>query len=980
MFSPATPIAGPSNPSRLHPSFSSPAFRRGGSVFPYGYGATNQPSSSRSSTPFTTTAVRIRSGSVFSREQWKKEELARRRQESRDKLKSSWDLLFEKYRDVEDDDEIDLTTGTIVKDRGKLRALQQPMWFGQKGEDDDGESTGGGHDFESDEDELGDWDEKSGLDPQLPEWEEVEGSHQAWTEEDDADFREFMRAEQRRKSTFGSDNEDEEALSEEDPKEPTGFQEYLDVSPRSRGTQILPLPTLDDLFASENNSSSEDELEAIHDNDAEEKGARDNLSVSPSLHDVSTASRRPKRRTIIEVVIPSRPRSKSTGGIEKRASEEYLLNSLPKSASVPSLADLFTPPPAIPQIRRYPAGSSASSKSEGKKRMLGERPGEDTSSGDHSIILLSESPNSTETIKTHGGELFRCDNCRVAGGSRKAKATFCPGRTGSCIFEGRSRSSEQFARISTTHSRPSATSLTADTRLDKGCEPTKPRTCRLCRKAGGERAKTAEGTIQSPTTNTSTATSVDVANDESKPSMINVSSDTSQARAKRLKPSSAVRKYRRRVIESVSDDDDPGFTTDAAVPLCVPSNNFTREPKETAPLLSPPPTSSVAPSPPPIASPYRPSRSLLLSLPPSSPPRPDIFSPFPSQPAQPTPSPSVSLKHRNHVADTYKLSGVMYHPTPPPSTDGMRSASLSSDNASTSLPHKSALRRPSDSLGLQSSSSIKRTRFSLIRSPVCHSTSDEEGSEDELDLLSNIDSSSTITHSSPPKQSSSPIRTEWRVRAADIGIKLGPEHTGRLPSDMVKSLVPSMGLFRPTLGSSSQISSKYTLPAPPSGFRPAFQPRPASEQQHPSSGSGPDPQARLMLPPPVPVKRSICPNSLSTPKKSKNSTSTFSTSSSVPSKIRLTSLPAVVVRARARSRSLSMAPTGALRTSKTPGSVTSPGSKIPRTTPTRNGKVLMDLQRVAKELGDEAGLEWGLDEETDDGGRMWREGSVAAYK
>lgn len=284
MFSPATPIAGPSNPSRLHPSFSSPAFRRGGSIFPYGYGASNQPSSSRSSTPFTTAAVRIRSGSVFSREQWKKEELARRRQESRDKLKSSWDLLFEKYRDVEDDDEIDLSTGTIVKDRGKLRALQQPMWFGQKGEDDGGESTGGGHDFESDEDELGDWDEKSGLDPQLPEWEEVEGSHQAWTEEDDADFREFMRAEQRRKSTFGSDNEDEEALSEQDPEEFAGFEEYLDVSPRSRGTQILPLPTLDDLFASDNNSSSEDELEAIHDNDAEEKGARDNLSDLPSLH------------------------------------------------------------------------------------------------------------------------------------------------------------------------------------------------------------------------------------------------------------------------------------------------------------------------------------------------------------------------------------------------------------------------------------------------------------------------------------------------------------------------------------------------------------------------------------------------------------------------------------------------------------------------------------------------------------------------
>lgn len=488
-------------------------------------------------------------------------------------------------------------------------------------------------------------------------------------------------------------------------------------------------------------------------------------------------------------------------------------------------------------------------------------------------------------------------------------------------------------------------------------------------------------------------TPVDVAKGESNPSQVNVSTDTPQLRTKHspllnmkvpsLRSSSAIRKHRRRVIESVSDDDDPRFTTDTALPLREPSSNFIRKPQETAPLPSPPPTSSVAPSSPPIASLHKPSRSPLLSLPPSSPPRPDIFSPVPSQAARPTPSPSVSLTHpisSNYVTDAYKQTGVMYHPTPPPSTDGMRSASLSSDNVATSLPHKSALRRPSDTLGLQSSSSsIKRTRFSLIRSPMRHPSSDEEGSEDELDLLSNLDSSSIIACSSSPKHSSSPIRTEWSVRAADVGIKLGPEHTGRLPSDMVKTLVPSMGLFRPTLGSSSQASSKYTLPTPPSSYRPS-QPRPVSDPQNPSSGSGGNPQARLMLPPPLPAKRSTHPNSLSTPKELKNSTSTFSTSSPAPSHIRLTSLPAVVVRARARSRSLSMAPPCALRTPKAQRSIMSPGSKVPKTAPTRKGKVLMDLQRVAKEIGDEAGLEWGLDEETDDGGRMWREGSVAAYK
>ncbi|OWZ77473.1 hypothetical protein C365_03808 [Cryptococcus neoformans Bt85] len=1007
MFSPATPMAGPSNPSRLRPSFSSPAFRRGGSIFPYEDGASNQLSSSRYSTPFTTTGVRIRSGSVFSREQWKKEELARRRQESRDKLKSSWDLLFEKYRDVEDDDEIDLATGKIVKDRGKLRALQQPMWFGQKEEDDDRESMGGGHDFESDEDELGDWDEKSGLDPQLPEWEEVEGSHQAWTEEDDADFREFMRAEQRRKSTFGSDNEDEDALSEQDSKESSGFEEYLDVSPRSRGTQILPLPTLDDLFSSDNKSSSEDELEAISDNDAEEKSARNNSSALPSLHEIPTISRRPRRRTIVEVMIPRRPRSKSTSGIGKKASEDHLLDCVPRSTSTPTLADLFTPPPAMPQVRHSPIGSSASSKSKGKKRISGERPVKDTSSGNGSIIQLSGPSNPTEAVQSHDGKLFRCDSCRVAGGIRKAKAPLYPGRTDSCIFEDSSRSSEQFARISATRNRPSGTSFAADIRSAEGTGPTRQRTCRLCREAGGERAKTAEiclgrhsyrrcnwrkRAIHSSTANTHTATPVDVAKDESNPSQVNVSIDTPQVRTNHSplldmkdpssRPSSAFRKHRRRVIESVSDDGDPPFTTDTALPPREPSSNFTRKPQETAPLPSPPPTSSVAPSSPAIAFPHKPSRSPLLSLPPSSPPRPDIFSPVPGQVVHPTPSPSVSLKHplsSNHVADTYKLSGVMYHPTPPPSIDGMRSASLSSDNAAISLPHKSALRRPSDSLGLQSSSSIKRTRFSLIRSPVHHPSSDEEGSEDELDLLSNIDSSSIIASSSSPKRSSSPIRTEWHVRAADVGIKLGPEHTGRLPSDMVKTLVPSMGLFRPTLGSSSQASSKYTLPAPPSSYRPS-RPCPVSDPQNPSSGSGGNAQAGLMLPPPLPVKRLTHPNSLSTPKELKNSVNTFSTSSPAPSHIRLTSLPAVVVRARARSRSLSMAPPGALRTPRARGSTVLPGSRVPQTAPTRKGKVLMDLQRVAKEIGDEAGLEWGLDEETDDGGRMWREGSVAAYK
>lgn len=149
-------------------------------------------------------------------------------------------------------------------------------------------------------------------------------------------------------------------------------------------------------------------------------------------------------------MIPRRPRSKSTSRIGKKASEDHLLDCVPRSTSTPTLADLFTPPPAIPQVRRSPIGSSAtngssaSSKSKGKKRISGERPVKDTSSGNGSIIQLSEPSNPTETVQSHDGKLFRCDSCRVAGGIRKAKAPLYPGRTDSCIFEDSSRSSEQF--------------------------------------------------------------------------------------------------------------------------------------------------------------------------------------------------------------------------------------------------------------------------------------------------------------------------------------------------------------------------------------------------------------------------------------------------------------------------------------------------------------------------------------------------------
>jgi hypothetical protein len=40
----------------------------------------------------------------------------------------------------------------------------------------------------------------------------------------------------------------------------------------------------------------------------------------------------------------------------------------------------------------------------------------------------------------------------------------------------------------------------------------------------------------------------------------------------------------------------------------------------------------------------------------------------------------------------------------------------------------------------------------------------------------------------------------------------------------------------------------------------------------------------------------------------------------------------------------------------------------------------MDLRRLAEQIGDDAGYEWGMDEDAgEEVGRLWREGSVVRY-
>ena len=77
-----------------------------------------------------------------------------------------------------------------------------------------------------------------------------------------------------------------------------------------------------------------------------------------------------------------------------------------------------------------------------------------------------------------------------------------------------------------------------------------------------------------------------------------------------------------------------------------------------------------------------------------------------------------------------------------------------------------------------------------------------------------------------------------------------------------------------------------------------------------------------------------------------------------------------LLRARARSRSVSVAP------------ISHPPTKVPvpSTAPRRKSRLERELAKVAREIDDDAGLEWGMDEEVgEDLGRMWREGSVVKY-
>ncbi|WOO84934.1 uncharacterized protein LOC62_06G008443 [Vanrija pseudolonga] len=146
----------------------------------------------------------------ISRDPSKREDkFQRAREASQRRLYDAWDAISAKYADIrpEEDDEVDIFTGRITVDRGRLRALETREFAdglsdGSDLEEEDDDPLPQGPEsayFGPDEDELGDWDDRSGLDTQEPP-EEVE---EEWTVEDEMDLRAFHAAEARLRGSEG---------------------------------------------------------------------------------------------------------------------------------------------------------------------------------------------------------------------------------------------------------------------------------------------------------------------------------------------------------------------------------------------------------------------------------------------------------------------------------------------------------------------------------------------------------------------------------------------------------------------------------------------------------------------------------------------------------------------------------------------------------------------------------------------------------
>lgn len=405
-----------------------------------------------------------------------------------------------------------------------------------------------------------------------------------------------------------------------------------------------------------------------------------------------------------------------------------------------------------------------------------------------------------------------------------------------------------------------------------------------------------------------------------------------------------------------------------------------------------------------------------LSLPPSSPPIPDSplalgqtdyepATPSPTASAEPTKgdlpfespafhAPTSPLARR--ILPLPKGSHYALRPTPPPSLH--RTPSALSDLVPFSRP-RSILRAPSERGSSSAPSSLKRARFSLQPSSP---TDFDNGGIFDLDNQS-------IPSSSPwrgetPDQSSSPFSKELSVRAADVGFKLGPVHTGRISAGLMNALYPKTGSITSTtatprtpssatpqessagLSSGGDTARPYTLPTPPRSVGSSASTPSRSSRTPSRKGGGGSSGAGLMLPPPVPPRRMSSTGSSTpgpvTPTRQSPATAISPDPprrpKSSPIKFKVLEQPVThQARSRSRSRSVSVAPT-------TKAFVTPNNKSMDRNAATtikrRLSRTERELARMARDMPDDAGLEWGLDEDVgQEVARAGREGTMFIY-
>lgn len=457
------------------------------------------------------------------------EQIDKKRHESSLRLRSAWESILDKYGGVgpEEDDEIDLVTFKVKRCTGHLVKYSEQNKFSWE-EWEDEESFNGVDSDDGDEesdDELGRWDEKSGLDDQ--DFQEVRGKflRRPWNEEDwedKLDRAAFLRDEAKRREALGHRSmEDEDESTDWQDTDGDDGQETQKPAPLDDDTDtdddnvplflgkrrnVAPSEEEDDLY------DSADELVA-QTSEAEEATSVVYLEPETSASPLATPtrsqtsgtalswSRGDRQRSVIEVEVPPRAirgSSSMVSSVCPNHTESQMLIIKPSLSTTevsegsidPSLAHLFISSPSHSPVH-FPvdagsqpiAGPSRIPYNPGSAIQPSTRPATQASELDSNAYFPKQA------FWRDGVTVRSCKACLAAGGERRRWAKLCKGRRGGrsvhCTF---GQSVMQAVPLPTSD---------ADEAIDLERPQQTPATprhshCIKCEQAGGIRAERAE--------------------------------------------------------------------------------------------------------------------------------------------------------------------------------------------------------------------------------------------------------------------------------------------------------------------------------------------------------------------------------------------------------------------------------------------------------------------------------------------------------